>query len=321
MLQNLATINTNNFSTGFFGKLPGFADFINYNMAGNEILTIDKWLQEGLALAKLKYKNEWKNYYNNSLSLNFAYPFTGTENITFGVISLSSDKSGRSFPFIIFSNINKKIFDNFPFYLIPSAYKEIYYSFNNIIESNKWSEDISRLKYLTNEVKLSETNPTLLNNNYQKFISETELCNILDLDNENPIHLNNLLENKLKVYEHFMGINFPANSNVQNDEFIICFYLQLLQKVCKNSDLTFGIFWNQNEDKSGFLFLFFIKPTPKDFIDLLFNCRTSTIITYENKQDNKKDFHTVNSIFRDNLVVNSNISLNKFLNLISNFLH
>jgi len=65
MLQETKTINNTNVSTGFFGKLPGFTDFIKYNAAGKEILSIDNWLQEGLALVKLKYKNDWKNYYNN----------------------------------------------------------------------------------------------------------------------------------------------------------------------------------------------------------------------------------------------------------------
>ena len=37
MLQDTRTINNSDVSTGFFGKLPGFTDFIKYNAAGKEI--------------------------------------------------------------------------------------------------------------------------------------------------------------------------------------------------------------------------------------------------------------------------------------------
>lgn len=278
-------------------------------------------MQEGLALVKLKYKNEWKNYYNTTSSINFVYPFTGTENTTFGVISPSNDKSGRSFPFIMFSNIKKNVNDDLSLYLIPSAYKEVFYSLMEIVDANKLVEDTSGLKSLTDNVKLSDVNRALVLDDYKKFISETKLCDILDSENENPIHLNNFLDNKLKIFEHFIGINFPTNSNQQNNSFIISYYVQLLQKVFKNSDSTPGIFWTQREDKPGFLFLSFIKPTPKDFINFLLYFRTSTLTRYENTQDNKKVFRSVNSIFRDNSIVNSNISLDEFLNSIRSYLN
>ena len=314
------TINNPNVSTGFFGKLPGFTDFIKYNAAGKEILTIDNWLQESLALAKLKFKNEWKNYYNNSLTLNFIYPFTGTDNTTIGVISPSNDKSGRSFPFLMFSNIKKNVNDGLSFYLIPSVHREIFDLLNDVVEVNKSTEDTSSLKSLIDNLKLSDVDSALVANDYKKFISETKLFDVFKLGNENQISLNDFFENNLKIFEHFICFSYETDFNQPNNSFIISYYIQLLQKIFKYSDSTSGIFWTQLDDKSWLLFLIFTKPSPKDFIDLLFYNRGSLITSEENANENKREFHTGNSLFRNNSIISGNISLSEFLNSIKNYL-
>jgi len=321
MLQETSTKNNSNVSSGFFGKLPGFNDFIKYNAAGKEILTIDNWLQEGLALAKLKYKNEWKNYYNNSLTLNFIYPFTGTDNTIIGVIFPSNDKSGRSFPFLVFSNIKKNVNDGLSFHLFPSAQREIFNLYRDILEANNLVEDTSGLKSLTDNIKLPVVNDVLVSNDYKKFISENKLSDVFDLDNENKFNLNDYFENRLRIFEHFICFSFAEDLNHSTNSFMICYYIQLLQKIFKNSDSTPGIFWTQLDNRSGLLFLIFTKPSPKDFIDLLIYNRSSLISLEENSQDYKKEFHSGNSLFRNNSIIGSNISLSEFLNSIRNYLN
>jgi hypothetical protein len=102
---------------------------------------------------------------------------------------------------------------------------------------------------------------------------------------------------------------------------MISYYIQLLQKIFKYSDSTPGIFWTQLDDKSWLLFLIFTKPSPKDFIDLLLFNRTSPNTVLENTKENKKEFHTGNSLFRNNSLTSSNISLSEFLNSIRNYLN
>ena len=274
-----------------------------------------------MALAKLKYKNDWKNYYNNSLTLNFIYPFTGTDNTTVGVIAPSNDKSGRSFPFIMFNNIKKHFSDNSSFYLIPSEFGKIFNLLGDVLEVNKNVEDTSGLKSLIDNVKLSNVNDVLISNSYKKFISETKLCDILVSENENQINLNDLFEDKLKIFEHFICFSYATDLNQLSNSFILSYYIQLLQRVFKNSDSTPGIFWAQLDDKSWLLFLIFTKPSPKDFIDLLFYNRGSLITSEENANDNKKEFHTGNSLFRNNSIINANISLSEFLNSIRNYIN
>ena len=274
-----------------------------------------------MALAKLKYKNEWKNFYNNSLTLNYVYPFTGTDNTTIGVISPSNDKSGRSFPFLMFSNIKKNVNDSLSFHLIPSVHREIFNLLSDVVEVNKNVEDTSGLKSLIDNLKLSNENDVLIANGYKKFISETKLCDILVLENESQINLNDLFVDKLKIFEHFICFSFTADLNLTHNSFMISFYIQLLQKIFKYSDSTPGIFWTQLDDKSWLLFLIFTKPSPKDFIDLLLYNGTSPNTVLENTNDDKKEFHSGDSLFRNNSVINGNISLSELLNSIRNYLN
>lgn len=321
MLQDTRTINNSDVSTGFFGKLPGFTDFIKYNAAGKEIQTIDNWLQEGLALAKLKYKNEWKDHYNNTSSINFIYPFTGTDNTTIGVISPSNDKSGRCFPFIMFGNIKKNVYDDLLYYLIPSAYKGVFDSFCDIADVNKSIEETSSLKSLTDNVKLAGVSLGLFSNDYKKFISETKLCDILDKENGNQFDIKFFFENRLKISEHFVCFNFSSSSYEKTDSFMLSFYIQLLHKIFKSSDSIAGVFWTLRDDSNLQLFLYFAKPTPKDFIDLLFYDRNSPNSSDENTGDIKKEFRSMNSIFRDNSIVDGRISIIDFLNSIKKYIY
>jgi hypothetical protein len=255
------------------------------------------------------------------LTLNFVYPFTGTDNTTIGVITPSSDKSGRSFPFLMFNNIKKNVNDSLSFHLIPSAHREIFDLLSDVVEVNKTVEDTSGLKSLIDNLKLSNVNDVLIENDYKKFISETRLCDIHVSENENQINLNGQFVDKLKIFEHFMCFSFTADLNLTHNSFIISFYIQLLQKIFKNSDSTPGIFWTQLDDKSWLLFLIFTKPSPKDFIDLLIYNSTSLLTLEGNKQDDKKEFHSGNSLFRNNSAISANISLLEFLSSIRNYIN
>jgi len=320
MFQETKNLNNPNISTGFFGKLPGFNDFIKYNAAGKEILTIDNWIQEGLALAKLKFKNEWKNHYDNLASINFVYPFTGTDSTTIGVIFPSNDKSGRSFPFLMFSNFKKNINVDLSFYLLPYTFKDLFYSFDEIVEANEMIEDTSGLRYVIDNLQLNESSNGLVISDYRKFISETKLCDVLDIENETQLNIKNLFKNNLKIFEHFICFNYRADLNQPNNSLMICYCINLLQKVFKNSDTQPGIFWMQLDDKSWLVYLTFNKPTPKDFIDLLFYNRTLFMNSEENSNERKKDFYSGDSLIHDNSIVNSSISLNEFLNSITNYI-
>ncbi|RPI66450.1 MAG: DUF2094 domain-containing protein, partial [Ignavibacteriales bacterium] len=184
-----------------------------------------------------------------------------------GTISPGRDRSGRNFPFLMFCNIRKT--EDLPFHLIPGAYNEIFTAFSRIIKENTNTEDITGLKSLTDNVKLSFINTPIILDNYKKFLSDNVLSYIFDPDKDDQFQLNIFFSQNLKILDHVICFNSPVDSFQPDNSFLISFYIQLFQKIFRNSSNP-GIFWIKN-DKSIFLFMSFTKPTPKDFSDLIIN--------------------------------------------------
>lgn len=315
MLNDNST-NTKNVTTGFFGKLTGFADFIKYNASGNEILTVDSWLQEGLALAKLKLKNEWKNYYDKISNINFIYPFTDTDNITIGIMVPSCDKSGRSYPFLVFRNIEKKA--NEPNYLIPSFYNRLFVSFEEVIEENKTIQDTADLKAVMDNLnQFGSKNPNIFND-YKNFVSRTDLNSLFGFDDNEVIQLNNYLENNIKIFLHLICIKYKSTGVQSDSNLIISFYIQLIQTLFKNQNISPAVFWINYDGNSGVIYFTFSKPTSKDFIDLLLNNNDTGISV------NTTDQYFIGNgknLIQDDLQINYSLSLTEFLNYIKTHLN
>jgi type VI secretion system ImpM family protein len=321
MIQGFNTKRMNDQSIGFFGKLPAFADFIKFNAGGKEILVIDNWIQEGLALAKIKYKNEWKSHYNKCPNINFIYPFTGTDNITLGVISPTNDKSGRSYPFIMFINTIKSITAEMQYYLFPLAFEKIYTSFNDIIELNNSIDDLADLKTVTGSTKILKPDSSLVNNEYQKILKEKSLSDLINIHGESIVRPIDLFRNKINLLDNLCVFHFILNPNERLNSFLIAYCTQLMLRLFKVMNSIPGIFWIQKENNSGYLFLSITKPSPKDFIDLIFY--ESIIGTEPNfaNQSGSKDSDLLNSIFQNDAYVDVSISLYDFIYSKDNYIY
>lgn len=314
MLNDNST-NTKNVTTGFFGKLTGFADFIKYNASGNEILTVDSWLQEGLALAKLKLKNEWKNYYDKISNINFIYPFTDTDNITIGIMCPSYDKSGRSFPFLLFRNIEKRA--NEPYYLIPSFYNRLFEGFEEILEVNKNIQDTANLKAVIDNLHQSLTINQSTLNDYKSFISKTDLNHIFGINENEAIQLNDYFEKNIKILQHLICIKYNSIGSQLDNYSLISFYIQLIQVLLKNQNSSPAVFWLDFDDNTGLIFFTFSRPTPKDFLDLLLNSNKTEAISDSTEQSS---YSSGKYLIQDNLIINYNLKLTEFLNYIKTHL-
>jgi len=314
----LKVTDSNFITSGYFGKLPKFADFIKYNAGGDEILVIDNWIQEGLTLAKLKHKNNWKNHFNNTSSIYFIFPFTNTDKITIGIISPSTDKSGRSFPFIIFGSVKRDLIESTKVHLLPLNFKEYYESLNEIFKSNSLKEDLSEMKSQT--INLSNvTLPTNSNENiYDNYLSNSLVENLyqktsINSDKDTEQTLKDLFRDRIEILEHSPGVNLNFISGTDNDLLNICFYIQLLLKIFNRSNFIPAVFWNNRKEDILTLSLFFQKPTPQNFLDLIY-------IDNENKNDQmlekKKEGNPsqdLSSIFNKNLTIDHSHSLKEFI--------
>lgn len=302
------SIDNHILTAGFFGKLPKFADFVKFNAGGNEISVLDYWLQEGLALAKLKFKNEWKNYYENTFEINFIYPFTGTDNLMLGVICPSNDRSGRSFPFILFGNIKKELANSFPPNSFALKFNGLYESFKSAFHNNFQKDDLTEMKSKLDNLSFSSAIQNSNSETYNEYLSKNSIEYIfnLQMDNLNEPYkcsLNNLISKNLLYLENSAAVRLSFESDEQNDIMNLSFFTDLLLKIFSKYSLSPAIFWKKRKDNYVMLYLFFQKPTPSNFIDLIYSEQTGL----QNNNDNFS--RNADSIFKESAMVDINASL------------
>ena len=286
--------NVKEFTIGYFGKLPEFNDFIKFNAGSSEILFIDNWLQEGLAYTKSKSKTDWKTKYENLPPTGFYIPVTSSVKAAAGMLYTSNDKSGRDFPFLIFSLLSfKQVVD---FYLIPSELEQTL----AVLDSHLRSED--DLQSLNNtlrscNIELSEEN--LLKNNFHKYLSHTQL---------NEFLLRTKLNNTLQSIKNITYNNsaFVRISFISDDTHFSAdagFIIYLLAKKINLSQKQSSIFWNRNNDGQFQVYIFPFKLLPINFSDL---------ISVESDDNRKLDLSFSDEYINENNIDNSK-SLLEFL--------
>jgi type VI secretion system protein ImpM len=282
-------------TVGYFGKLPDHADFVKFNAARQELLLIDKWLQDGISIAKSKLKNDWKEVYENTPVFNFIYPYTGTKNLTLGTLYPSHDKSGRNFPFLIFDLIGRSYYQSQPAHILLMNFHRKLNSFDDYFDGKQDSGSLSNL----NNVNLNNVIDSTIKNDFNKFLNEKTmekfwedtLGSIEDLQKYSI--LNNLYQNlaHLKSSSSIIisfGIKITFQKVQNNFEFYLGFFLQLILTIINKQFLIPSIFWTKNTNSSNIIYIFFNRPTPFNFLDLLYVNENSDRVLIANKYETEE---------------------------------
>lgn len=273
-------IKINNISVqpGYFGKLPEFNDFIKFNAAGNEILILDKWLQDGLIFSKNKLKDNWKKFYEDALPYNFFYPFTGSDNFILGLCFPGVDKSNRNFPFLIFFVLSKNIFNSIPAFYLPLVFNELFNALSKFYYENFHCANLSELNDNLKNIELDVSTVTI-ENDYWNYLSATsqekfwqrafnriEDQEILNAECETKL-INNLLEFKSRA-DYPLGFKIVFAEEDNSGIFDLSFFLNLI--MVPKSKQEYAFFWSYKNNK---ILLFIFKGTllPVNFLDLIYS--------------------------------------------------
>ncbi len=305
---------------GYFGKLPESADFVKFNAGGQELQVLDKWLQDGISIAKSKLKNNWKEFYRNTPPLNFIYPFTGTKNLLIGTMFPGHDKSERDFPFLFFDIIEQNSYKNLPSHILLMNAQKNLNLFNENIEKLPNSSLLNQLE----NIQINNTVDTFLKNNYEKCLKEKtteEFWNSVLGDFDNPKKfavINNLYENlnNLKFNSNIIisfGIKL-SYKKIENDfEYYLAYFLHLILTIINKPFLIPTILWTNNNDSGNFIYIFFSKPTPFNFLDLIHtDDNNDRILRTDNYESEEKLFESISSIHKT-LLEKKELKLNQLL--------
>ena len=96
---------------GFFGKLPGYGDFVERNLPQSFIDHWDAWLQQSLASSQQWLGDQWLDYYLTAPIYHFALsPGCVDERCWLGLWIPSVDRVGRYFPLTLVQPFEDDIF-------------------------------------------------------------------------------------------------------------------------------------------------------------------------------------------------------------------
>lgn len=90
-------------TVGCFGKLPLAADFLSQHAGLPEAVGLERWLQEGVNLARTRFGARGDDLLRGMPHVRFHFWRNSPELALTGVMSPSRDQSGRLFPFSVFA--------------------------------------------------------------------------------------------------------------------------------------------------------------------------------------------------------------------------
>lgn len=289
--------NTTEFSSGYFGKLPEFNDFIKFNAGSAEILFIDRWLQDGLAYARLKSKSEWKEKYEYLQPTCFFIPVPSSERIAAGMLYAGKDKSNREFPFLIFSLLSGKYFNEL--YLIPAELQQIIFTLDELLRKE---EDINSLNNALKSYNIVFPEKETLKNRFNQYLLNTHINEFLTRTNLNHslLKVNNLMYSD----STFIRISFSSDDTHFSSDagFLIYLVNKKINLSCRHS----SIFWSRINDEQFQIIIFPFKITAVNFVDLLsINCNDKRMINLNSLSEDSPE---------DDKFFETNSSLEKILN-------
>lgn len=88
-----------------FGKIPEHGDFVRYNADGAAAREFDTWFREGLHASRSRLGHALKSIARKAGPQRFVYCPTTAPVLLFGVMQMSEDATGRTYPFVVATEV------------------------------------------------------------------------------------------------------------------------------------------------------------------------------------------------------------------------
>ncbi len=272
------------YSLGCFGKLPIHSDFIRYQASGEEIRALDRWFQEGIYFAKSKLGASWQETFLNAASWRFIFHLPKSKAFLVGVVMPSRDRSGRTYPFVVFLRVDKKT------YGAPLTFAAL--SFGLFLETAQrfakegWADTNLQglIKGLEQMAIPAPEDLETVKIDYLKQLQEQSTRQFWtalfgDFSDPRKYLLDKNLDDLLKPMQNYpsrqlkFGLKFPLFSQDSlkkgTEGFDIPYWFERVFRALKKEDDPI-LFWHRNTDSGcPALLSFFSFPTQKQFLSLL----------------------------------------------------
>lgn len=259
------------YSIGYFGKLPSFNDFVRNNSGNDELLSLDKWIQDGLADLKLKYKTDWKNIYAKAIPYNFLISNPGSEYLLTGKMFSCYDKNGRSYPFIIFIRSEKPKDNKVSTIFQTFQFSDAYTTFENIFSSLGDCGNNQEINSIVEE-SFGNFNFDDANSVYRHFIQDTTSYSFWETllgkfnHPDKYFFIKKIKNGRLNNQAFLDGIkfNFTSAAGIKTEH--ILFIVDIISRVTATG--TLNVFWGSS-DSEIILFVFCSSLVSQNYLDIM----------------------------------------------------
>lgn len=312
---------------GYFGKLPGFDDFIRYNSSSAEVAEFDQWLQEGLYFAKDHFKQEWGTAYRVSPKYHFLFPSEKSNRMLLGVFRPSFDQTEREYPFIVSLNVDREVLQNSEQIWIPLLYAQFFEEAQEIVDHAFNSKEMNGVVERLESIDLDTNRQDLCSHRFQEYLETTTLEDWFTqlFGNFDDIRKYLLYKNLTDIILPLrgqdlgrisLGLRFPLSAEMTALYNDVSLWIQMTRHLLRNETFVPTLFWTfPGENEQNFLFLFFRQPRSSVFVPLIQNPSQHDHICQLEMDglagltDNAK-----NAVQNRSLLENGNLFLKDFLN-------
>ncbi|HSL90928.1 MAG TPA: type VI secretion system-associated protein TagF [Ignavibacteriaceae bacterium] len=247
----------------FFGKLPQFPDFIKHKAVSDEFSILDNWIQKGIISSKLSFGNSWKEFYDGSQSFEFIFPIESSDKIICGILHPGMDKSGRQFPFIVFTLFRREFFSSFRIGTAPLVLNSFFYKAKQLFLFSLKSQGLNEIVNEFNKAEIRIGSVIAAENVFEEYLSATTL---LELINRLKFKSVNEKNNRSNSTETFSMSFCSDDENINFDTGYIIELIRIKMRSQKNIPY---IFKTSDQNFKVSLYVYPALPEPTEFPKLI----------------------------------------------------
>lgn len=259
-------------TVGCFGKLPIAADFLSQPAGLTEAVALERWLQEGVNLARTRFGTRGDELLRGMPRLRFHFWRNAPECALTGVLSASRDQSGRLFPFAVFAHAKSS---GAPYPAPLPALLDPFLRRASTLASSEW-KDLGSLQAAVASVgRSSEVEPPPIATD--ALLAQVKLADFARSLSGDGVGdpatrvASNLLEVAHRtgsVPSYGLRFRLPADTDAWTPALV--FWLELCRLVFRNAGRPPFLLWNEpGEGRRSVLDLYYQPPGPIAFLHLL----------------------------------------------------
>lgn len=188
---------------GFFGKLPGYGDFVQRNVSPELVEYWDNWILKSLSSSREQLGELWRDKYFNSPIWRFVIKQDSfSQTPVAGFIMASVDRAGRCYPFTVICQAEIDV-NPFIFARKLDSIHEVGEDFAlSLLENSR--PDLDEITNILNEIYQKLQESTCQSASMKSVSSVMELASVTEIDSLNFTVSN---ESFLKVLMEQNGVN------------------------------------------------------------------------------------------------------------------